>query len=289
MSNSMPNGLKRAGNILLFGVLPLLIGWWIAPRFVPVPAVGLIRLETDLWAGSAEFVNIQIQEAKEDKRIKAVVVLIDSPGGEVTPTQTLYLELLKLREQMPVVGSVGSVAASGGFYVAMASDPIFAKPSSIIGNVGVWSFAPATIGVNEEILASGPFKLTASNQDSFLRKIEGVKQEFLATVFAHRGERINISEADLSLGLAYPGREALQLGLIDRLGGRSEAISHAAELAGLADYDVIDLSLQAFESLGLNGFAKGTRWIGTANPATGHRTLPPGAYLLYDEKIGGRP
>ena len=190
---------------------------------------------------------------------------------------------------MPVVGSVGSVAASGGFYVAMASDPIYAKPSSIIGNVGVWSFAPATIGVNEEILASGPFKLTASNQDSFLRKIEGVKQEFLATVLAHRSEQINISESELSLGLAYPGREALQLGLIDNLGGRTEAISHAAELAGLADYDVDELSIQAFESLELNGFAQGELWSGAADPATGQRKLPPGAYLLYDEQIGGRP
>ncbi|MFQ5617226.1 MAG: S49 family peptidase, partial [Anaerolineales bacterium] len=122
------------------------------------PAVGVIYLETDIWAGSAWFVKQQINEARQTPRVEAVVFVLNSPGGEVAPTQDMFLELLSLRGEMPVVGSINGIAASGGFYLAMSTDPIYAKPSSTIGNVGVWGFVPPDIGVNEIVIASGPFK-----------------------------------------------------------------------------------------------------------------------------------
>jgi len=277
------------GSVLLWGLAPLLVGLWLAQAVVPQPAVGIIRLNTEIWPDSAALVMAQIEEAREDPTIQAVVVQLDSPGGEVAPSQALYLELQALRREMPVVGSIDGIAASGAYYVAMASDPVYAKPSSTVGNVGVWGFIPPDLGVNEVILASGPFKLTASNRDEFLRWIEGIRLEFLETVFSQRGDRIQIARVELSQGLAYPGREAVRLGLIDRLGSETEAIRTAAQQAGIAHYRVIDLEARVVDKLAEDENGELEPWVGAADPVTGRRVLPPGAYLLYDIQLGGAP
>lgn len=283
-------------NLLLFVfvvIAPLSIGWWAAEEAIPQPAVGIVTMNTDIWLGSADIMMQQIEKARLDERIKAVVLRIDSPGGAVVPTQELYMEMQNLRHDMPVVGLINTVAASGGFYLAMAADPIYAKPSSMVGNVGVWSVVPPELGVNDEVIASGPFKLTASNRDEFMRQIEGIKQEFLATVYSQRGERLTISRAELSQGLAYPGRDALNYGLIDGLGSQTNAIEKAAELAGISDYEVIDLQKVVFDELFTEQVPLFMQpwdenpWIGAANPLTGERLLPPGVYLLYDVRLGG--
>ena len=285
---------RTLGSLLLWGVTSLLVGWLLARTLVPQPAVGVIRLNTDIWADSAsldsvELVMAQIEAARQDPIIKAVVLQLDSPGGEVAATQTLYLELQSLRREMPVVSSIDGMAASGGFYVAMATDPIYAKPSSTVGNVGVWGFIPRDLGVNEVILASGPFKLTASNRAEFLRAIEGIKQEFLATVVSQRGERLDISLVDLSQGLAYSGRQSLHLGLIDHLGSQTEAVAAAAELAHIVHYEVIDLQARVIDELFGGNDPYLETWVSAADPVTGGRILPPGAYLLYDVRLGGIP
>lgn len=286
-------GIKTVGALLLWLGLPLIIGLLLGGFLIPQPAVGLIHLEMDIFSAgidldSVDLVMDQIEIARQDPSIKAVVFVLDSPGGEVVATQTLYLELQDLRREMPVVGLINGIAASGGYYIAMATDPIYAKPSSTIGNVGVWGFVPSEIGVNEVILASGPFKLTASNRDEFLREIEGIKQEFIGTVTSQRGDRLTISVSDLSQGLAYSGRIAKELGLVDELGSQSDAISKAAELAGIVNYTVLDLQdIVLREIFGDDILIQ--PWIGSPDPVTGRRILPPGAYLLYDLQIGGVP
>jgi protease-4 len=282
-------GLSLIWRVLLWIGLPLLIGVWLAASLVPQPAVGVIKLTTDIWSGSADFVMKQIDEARADPRVRAIVLQMDSPGGEVPATQVLYLELLNLRRDMPLVGSIDSIAASGGYYTVIASDPIYAKPSSTIGNIGVWGFIPSEIGVNDVILASGPFKLTASNRDEFLREIDAIKQEFIAAVVAQRSERLAISESDITQGLAYSGREALRLGLIDHIGGLSEAIDAAAQQAGIANYDVIDLAQRVIDKQPTPVPLLFEPWVGAADPATGRRALPPGVYLLYDLRLRGAP
>jgi protease-4 len=286
---SSPSGFRRLGSALLWGVAPLLVGLWLAQTMVPQPAVGVIRLYGDIYVDSADFVLAQIEAARNDPDIAAVVVQLDSPGGEVAASQQLFLELQNLRREMPVVGSIDSMAASGAFYMAMGTDPIYAKPSSTVGNVGVWGYIPPDLGVNDVILASGPFKLTASNRDEFLRSIEAIKQEFLETVFSQRGERITISRVELSQGLAYTGRQAMDLGLIDQLGTETDAIRTAASQAGLAHYRVVDLPAQLFAELSEDTYGEIEPWVGAADPLTGKRILPPGAYLLYDLQLGGTP
>ncbi len=107
----------RVAEIVFWGVVLSLIVWlvlyWPPPRSTPQLEVGIIRINTSIWSVGAELVQAQIEEAREDDSIKAVVVQLDSPGGEVVASQTLYLELQKLRREMPVVGSRDSLAASG--------------------------------------------------------------------------------------------------------------------------------------------------------------------------------
>jgi protease-4 len=297
-------------NVLLWIIVPLFLGFWLSAQYVEKPAVGLLYLETDIWSGSAEFFKMQLEAAREDPNIKAVVVVINSPGGEVAATQDMYFELLSMRQDMPVVGSINSIAASGGYYLAMATDPIYAKPNSTIGNVGVWGFTPPDIGVNDTVLASGPFKLTASNSEEFLREIEAIKQEFLKTVANSRGDRLEISLIDLSQGFAYAGRQAQAFGMIDELGSQADAIANAAEQAGISNYEIVDLQDVVLEELyGENGiyirpgFAERlpgaedaaaqpltwylSPWLGAADEISGYRTLPAGLYLLYDVRLGG--
>ena len=288
--NPSSGGFARLGSFLFWGVAPLLIGLWLAQNLVPQPAVGVVRLYGDIYWESADFVMAQLEEARADPSIKAVVVQLDSPGGEVATSQQMYLELQTLRRQMPVVGCIESIAASGAFYAAMGTDPVYARPSSTVGNVGVWGYIPADLGVNDVILASGPFKLTASNRDEFLRSIEGIRLEFLETVFSQRGDRIKLSRVELSQGLAYAGRDAQRLGLIDHVGSETDALRTAAQQAGIAHYQVVDLAARVIADLTeQDESAELEPWVGRADPVTGRRVLPPGAYLLYDMQLGGAP
>ncbi len=280
-----PSLFRLILGLVFWLALPLAAGWLLARWAVPTPAIGVVRLNTEIYAASAQFIGMEIEEARKDSRIKAVVIAVDSPGGEVAPTQSMYMDLLNLRRKMPVVGSIDGIAASGGFYTVMAADPIFARPSSTVGNVGVWGFFPSSIGVNDSVLASGPFKLTASNNEQFQQEIEGIKREFLETVRVHRGDRLKISLTDLSQGLAYPGRQAMDLGLVDQMGSETDAIEKAAALAGIAHYDVVDLETVVLARyLAALGFVK--PWSGAADPETGERKLLPGLYLLYDVRLG---
>jgi protease-4 len=272
-------------GLLFWVALPLALGIWLSGVYVQKPQVGIIRLNTDIYVQSAEFVMEQINVARKNPRIQAVVVQIDSPGGEVAATQTIYLGLLDLRQKMPVVGSIDSIAASGAYYSAMAVEPLYAKPSSTVGNVGVWGYYPPVIGVNDAVLASGPFKLTASNAESFEREIEGIKREFLEVVRSQRGQRLKIATEDLAQGLAYPGRTALELGLIDQLGSFQDALDKAAEMAGLEDYEVVDLEALAIKDY-LDSEYPRYPWYGAPDPETGERALPAGLYLLYDVRLG---
>ncbi|MDM8527157.1 S49 family peptidase [Anaerolineales bacterium HSG24] len=304
---SFSSFLKVVGMLLVFIVAPLLLGWfWMRDYVAPKPAVGIIRMNMDVWAGSNLLLTKQIEAVRDNTSIRAVVVQIDSPGGEVVSGQNMYMELQNLRREMPVVGSIDNMAASGGYYIAMAVDPIFAKPSSNVGNVGVWSFAPPDLGVNDVVLASGPFKMTASSRDEFLRDIDGIKEEFMEIVYSQRGERMKISKSELSQGLLYKGREAIELGLIDQIGTQTEAIEFAAEQVGISEYETIDmLDVVFMDMFGqpapmlkpvtqlINPDTEQPYiepWYGTVNPQTGSRNLPLGIYMLYDpltwERIG---
>jgi protease-4 len=285
MTTTVLKKLTKGILLIIVGTGLLGLTWWLSGHLVPQPAVGIVNVSGTISAGSLEWYRIQMRLAREDPQIKALVVQLNSAGGGVASSQELYLELLGLRRTMPVVISIDSVAASGGYYAALAGDPIYAKPSSSVGNVGAWAQIPPESTVNDNLLRTGPFKLTGSNRTEFEQSLQAVKAEFVATVLAQRGDRLQLSASEISQGLIYEGREAVDLGLIDAVGSRSEAVEVAADQAGLAHYKVRELGDPALEEMGLLD-AKAPAFERSLT-VTDALSQTYEIFLLYDARLGG--
>ncbi len=188
----------------------------------------------------------ELERHARDGNVAAVVLRIDSPGGGVAPSQEIHDAVLRLRAAKPVVASIGNMAASGGYYVAVAADSIVANPGSLTGSIGViFSYLTAEelmrkVGVELEVMKSGPVK----DVGSFHRKptegeramLEGVVNDaydqFVDAVAAGR-DMDRDSVIDLADGRIYSGRQAVENGMVDALGGLHEAILMAADMGGV--------------------------------------------------------
>ncbi|MFQ5419904.1 MAG: S49 family peptidase, partial [Anaerolineae bacterium] len=181
----------------------------------------------------------QLDYARQHPEIKGILLLINSPGGSAAYSEELYLNLLALREQMPVVASVDLLAASGAYYAAAAADEIYAKPTSTIGSIGVIASLPGAVFIEEEVLTTGPYKAFGGTRDASVRQIERAKFAFLQAVQNGRGDRLDVPLEFLSRAEVFTGVQALEFGMIDGLVSNDEAIKRTAELAGVSDYDVV--------------------------------------------------
>ncbi|MEA3345279.1 MAG: signal peptide peptidase SppA [Chloroflexota bacterium] len=191
---------------------------------------------------SAEIVRF-IRQAEANSAVKAIVVRVDSPGGGVVASDEICQALHKVGK--PVVISMGSVAASGGYYISCAADEIFANPNTLTGSIGVISIVPNLqglldkIGVKIYVMESGPHKEGGTFQPftEEERKIwEGIIEEtysnFVQVVVEGRG----LSEKrvrELADGRVYTGEQALKAGLVDSLGNLPEAVARAGELGDI--------------------------------------------------------
>ena len=267
---------------LLTLVIPLVLGIVIA-AMIPRPVVGIIYLRDAIHAFTSADMIAQIRYAMERPEVRAVVLVIDSPGGTVIDTEAVYLELAMLRERKPVVTMAQGVAASGAYYLSVGTDYIFAGPSSPIGNVGVLSQLPPAPSVFEDTVSTGPYKLFGSARDSQLRRMEAIKQAFYEAVTLGRGEALKIGPETLLRGEIWLGGEALRLGLVDELGSVSQAIQHAAEMAQVANYRVEDLR----EPAGLPPEFTFPFFIETAEGALTPYPRQSGLYLLWIPTSGG--
>ena len=235
--------------LLLIIIVPLVVGFIFAPRLIPEPKIGVVRLNFDIDSFSAFEVSEQLAVAREDPGIKAVVLLINSPGGSAAYSEELFMDVLNTRNDMPVVASVDLLAASGAYYMAAAADEIFAKPTSNVGSIGVIGLLPGPAFIEEDLLTTGPYKSFGGTRDSMARQIEMAKFAFLEAISAGRGERLQIDPEVLSRAEIFTGVQAQALGLVDKLGATDEAIQRAAELSGLRDYEVVELFPLAFPEL----------------------------------------
>ena len=267
---------------LLTLVIPLVLGIVIA-AMIPRPVVGIIYLRDAIHAFTSADMIAQIRYALERPEVRAVVLVIDSPGGTVIDTEAVYLELAMLRERKPVVTMAQGVAASGAYYLPVGTDYIFAGPSSPIGNVGVLSQLPPAPSVFEDTVSTGPYKLFGSARDSQLRRMEAIKQAFYEAVTLGRGEALKIGPETLLRGEIWLGGEALRLGLVDELGSVSQAIQHAAEMAQVANYRVEDLR----EPAGLPPEFTFPFFIETAEGVLTPYPRQSGLYLLWIPTSGG--
>lgn len=224
--------------------------WWILPALVigillslliPKPVIGVIRLNDAIYASTARDLIAQITYARDDPGVKAVVLILDSPGGTVVDTEAVYLELARLRQAKPVVTWVSGMAASGAYYLSVGTDYVVAVPSSEVGNIGVIGYLPSAPSIIEDTISTGPYKLWGSPRDTTVRQIEMIKQGFLQAVELGRGERLQAPPQVVLRGEIWPAAEALRLGLIDRLGSETDAYDQAARLAHLWHYRITDL------------------------------------------------
>jgi len=194
---------------------------------------------------SKEIVD-QLDKYDQDDDIKAVIVRIDSPGGAVVPSQEIYDKIVQLKKKKKVVVSMGSVAASGGYYVACAANKIVANPGTITGSIGVIIQFPQMeellkkIGLKSTVIKSGKYKdvgspsreMTSDEKILLQGVVDDIYDQFIEVVSFSR----NISKKkieDIADGRIFSGRQALDLGLVDYLGNMEYTIDLAAQLSGI--------------------------------------------------------
>jgi len=229
-------------SIPFFVVLGLVLGALIFIPLIPKPNIATITISgAILEQAYVDDILDMLRFAGDDDSIKAVVLQIDSPGGGASAIEQIYLDVLRLRQQKPVVASIGMTGASGGYYIAVASNFIYAEPTSMLGSVGAWSSLPEPEELDEDILTTGPFKATRGSRRKAIGELEMVRQEFVEAVMSQRGDRLKLSEEELSLAEVYLGVEGLRYGLIDDIGTSTAAIEKAASLARIRNYGVKEL------------------------------------------------
>ncbi|UCH11064.1 MAG: signal peptide peptidase SppA [Fidelibacterota bacterium] len=216
------------------------------------PRVGVIEVEGILV--DSERTVRELDRFSRRKDIEALLIRINSPGGTVAASQEIYDKLRRVVEEgtKPVVASLGAVAASGGYYVALAADTIMASPGTTTGSIGVILDYPVAadlldkIGLRMEVIKSGtlkdagsPFRPpTESDRRHFQRVIDDLHAQFTEVVAEERDlslERVR----ELATGEVFTGRQALELGLVDILGGFDNALALAGSLTGSTEPPVI--------------------------------------------------
>lgn len=206
--------------------------------------VALVRI-TGVILDSTSTID-ELKEYSNDSSIKAIVIRIDSPGGGVAPSQEIYSEILKIKEKKKVVVSMGSIAASGGYYIAAPADRIVANAGTLTGSIGVIMEIPNVeglmekIGVKAQIIKSGKHKDMASlyksmgpEEKKILQTVlDDVHDQFIRAVSDARGMSFEEIK-ELADGRIFTGKMAKELGLVDELGNLQDAIMLAAELTGI--------------------------------------------------------
>ena len=195
----------------------------------------------------------RLREAAEDDDVKAVVLRMNSPGGDAFLSEQLWHAVKQLRSKKPVVVSMGDYAASGGYYISSAANRIVAQPNTLTGSIGIFGLFPnfselvQKVGVNVEVVKTNdfadltismPYKPLTNEQRALIQgHVERGYDVFLSRVAEGR-HMTKVQVDSVGQGRVWLGRKAQTLGLVDKLGGLDVAIKEAASLAKLSDYSV---------------------------------------------------
>lgn len=231
------------GGVILFG-----IGKAILPEMILAgkDGVAIVRVEGPIL-DSYQTVQ-ELKTFAENPLVKAIVVRIDSPGGGVAPSQEIYNAVKRVRKEknMAVVASMGTVAASGGYYIAVATDRILANPGTLTGSIGVimqlanFQELLEKVGVKNVVVKSGKFKDIGSPfrpmQDEDRKLLQSVMndvhRQFIEVVA--EGRSLDLSEVELLAdGRVFTGQQAKSILLVDDIGDLHDAIKLAGELGGI--------------------------------------------------------
>ncbi len=209
------------------------------------PSVGVIEISGPIMDSKQTLE--EIKAFSDDEMIVGVVVRIDSPGGAVAPSQEIFEAVKKLKAKKPVAVSMGTTAASGGYYIAVGSDMIFANPGTVTGSIGVisqfFNFEELmdTVNVRVHTVKTGQFKdsgspfkeFSESDEKFFNELIDDIYLQFIEDIAASR--KMEIAEVrKLADGRVFTGRQAKKLKMIDELGTIDDAVAYVAEKGGLS-------------------------------------------------------
>jgi protease-4 len=231
----------------------------------PKPAVGIVYVNGPIMPGKglagpfgsevgafSSDVREALEKAATDDSIKAVVLRVDSPGGSATASEIILDASRRLKAKKRLVVSMGDVAGSGGYYVTCAADTVFADATTLTGSIGVlggkfattemWKKAGITFKEYKRGQNSGIFSSDDVFSESERRRVRALMDEVYDTFKKHvtdsRGDKLKKPIDELAGGRVFTGKQALELGLVDRLGTMSDAIAFAADQAKLKTYDV---------------------------------------------------
>jgi len=203
-----------------------------------------------------------LRNSMEDPNIRAVVLRINSPGGQAAASQEIYREVMRVRDAgKPVIASIGDMAASGGYYVASAADKIISEPGAMTGSIGVISTIPQLtdllekLGIEYVVIKGGEFKdigspyreITPEEKEVLQEMIDDVHDQFINDIAAGRG--LDVEDIrEVADGRILTGRQAKELGLIDDFGNLYDAIDLAAEMAGVESPVITEFQRDPFLS-----------------------------------------
>ncbi len=206
--------------------------------------VALVRIEGPIIDSKSAI--DEIKDYAKDPSVKAIVLRVDSPGGAVAPSQEIYEEVKKATEKKKVVVSMGSLAASGGYYISSPASRILANPGTLTGSIGVIMEIPNIeglmnkVGVKTEVIKSGRHKDIASmfrgigkeEKEILQGVLDDVHEQFIKSVA--EGRNIPVEKVrTLADGRIFTGRQALAAGLVDELGNLDDAVKAAGKLSGI--------------------------------------------------------
>ncbi len=222
--------------VLSFAHLPLSLSF--GNKIGVIPIHGVIK--------EADTIIEQLIAFRKDKQIKAIILRIDSPGGGVGPSQEIYSETRRTAQAKKVIASLGSLTASGAYYVASAADRIVANPGTLTGSIGVlMEFITIEellrkIGIEMEVVKSGEFKdigspnrkMTDKEKEMVMKLLEDIRNQFVTAVSQGRNmprERV----FEIADGRIFSGRQAKEIGLVDQLGNFRDAVNLAKQMANI--------------------------------------------------------
>lgn len=225
-------------------------------KLTPENEIAVIVADGEILPGSARqdvvgstTIREQIRRARTNDRVKAIVIRVNSPGGSFTASDEMWREVYLASQEKPVIGSMGDYAASGGYYLSMACDTIVAQPNTITGSIGVFSvlfdlsgFLGNKLGVRTEQVQTGEVgdlvtmarPLTTYEKDIWQKQTDEIYDIFVKKAGEGRG-RTEDEIRKVASGRVWTGQQALEHGLVDKLGSFDDAIDIAAAAAGVSD------------------------------------------------------
>ncbi|QPJ61387.1 MAG: signal peptide peptidase SppA [Candidatus Nitronauta litoralis] len=232
------------GVAVLYGIANLMAGNSMTGAGGSGEKIAIVEIAG--FIGDSRDIVRQIRSFREDSSIQGIILRIDTPGGAVAPSQEIYDEVLRSRTKKPIYASMGSVAASGGYYIAAAAEKVYANPGSLTGSIGVimaftnFEGLMKKVGVRPEVIKAGKFKDTGSPARSMSKKekkylqavVKDVHNQFIEAVT--KGRNLTKKQArKLADGRIFTGRQALDLKMVDELGGLEDAISSMGTRLGI--------------------------------------------------------